>query len=202
MTDLCILRRAEETELLKATRADDAFALAAQLAEGHPFEMHVVAIYPCSGHLLENMSLPGHVKSGWYRTGPASLITTVAAHVAASLESAQDERLYTESDTLKQDAAAESDTLKQDAAAESDDSTATENGDEEDTLLTELFASVQVCSKTEADKATTIKKALVKKHGKAQATLLLAPLKEAVLKGAGYSKQRLYVYQGQPLRLK
>lgn len=193
MTDLCILQRTGETELLKVTRTDDAFALATQLAEGHPFEMHVVAIYPCRGYLLENMSLPGHVKSGWYRTGVASLITTVAAHVAASLDSAQDEGLGTESDTTLK---------KQDAAAESDDATASEKGDEEDTLLSELFASVQVCSKTEADKATTIKKALLQKHSKAQATLLLAPLKEAVLKGAGDIKQRLYTYQGQPLRLK
>ena len=192
MTDLCMLQRTGETELLKVTRTDDTFALAAQLAEGHPFEMHVVAIYPCRGYLLENMSLPGHVKSGWYRTGVASLIATIAAHVAASLDSAQDEGLGTESDT----------TLKQDAAAESDDSTASEKGDEEDPMLIDLLASVEVCGKTEADKATTIKKALVQKHGKARAMELLAPLKEAVLKGAGDSKQRLYTYQGQPLRLK
>ena len=193
MTDLSILRRAGDAELMKVTRTDDAFALAAQLAEGHPFEMQVVAIYPCSGYLFEKMSLPGHVKSNWYRTGLASLIATVATHVAASL----DEHLGTKDG---EDAVKGSDTLEEEDCSVESDATAKSGVGGAD--LAELFASVEVCSKSEMGKATDIRKALVQKHGKVQATLLLAPLKEAVLKGPGGGKQRLYTYQGQPLRLK
>lgn len=188
MTDLCILRRTGDAEFMKVARTDNAFALAAQLTEGQPFDICVVAVYPGSGHLLDGMqpSLRGHVKNGWYRIGLLNLLVAVAGHIATSLTTVLEASPGTESDV---EAVAMSDEELEDDDAQSPE------------CKPELFAYVEVCSKVEADKATVIKKALVKKHGKAQATFLLAPLKEAVLK-AGSSKQRLYVYEGQPLRLK
>ena len=188
MTDLCILRRTGDAEFMKVARTDNAFALATQLTEGHPFDVHVVAVYPGSGSLLDAMqpSLRGHVKNGWYRMGLLNLLAAVAGHIATSLTTVPEAYPGTESD---EEAVAMSD-----EELEDDDAQSLE-------WKRELFAYVEVCSKVEADKATVIKKALVKKHGKAQATLLLTPLKEAVLK-AGSSKQRLYMYEGQPLRLK
>ncbi len=190
MADLSILRRAGDAELIKVARTDNAFALAAELAEGHPFEVHLVAIYPGSGHLLDSMqpSLRGHVKNGWYRMGLLNLLAGAAGHIATSLTTVPEACPATKSD---EEATATSDEEPQDSL---DDAQSPE-------CKPELFAYVEVCSKVEADKATVIKKALVKKHGKAQATLLLTHLKEAVLK-AGSSKQRLYMYQGKPLRLK
>ena len=69
MADLAILRRVGDAELLKVARTDNAFTLAAGLAEGHSFEVYVDAIYPGSGHLWDSLQpiLRGHVKNGWYR---------------------------------------------------------------------------------------------------------------------------------------
>ena len=186
MADLSILRRVGDAGLVKVARTDNAFVLATELTEGHPFDVQVVAVYPGSGHLLDGAqpSLRGHVKNGWYRMGLLNILAAVAGHVAASLTTVPEACPGTESE--------------EEAVATSDEELEEAHSPEG---MPELFAYVEVCSKVEADKATVIKKALVKKHGKAQATLLLTHLKEAVLK-AGSSKQRLYMYQGKPLRLK
>ena len=116
--------------------------------------------------------------------GLLNLLAAVAGNIATSLTMVPEACPGTESD---EEAVAMSDEELEDAQSPEG--------------MPELFAYVEVCNKVEADKATVIKKALVKKHGKVQATLLLTHLKEAVLK-AGSSKQRLYMYRGKPLRLK
>ena len=194
MTDLCILRCTGDAEFMKVARADNAFTLATQLTEGHPFDIHVVAVYPGSGHLLDGMqpNLRGHVKNGWYRMGLLNLLASLAGHIAASLT--------TVLEACPETKAGEEAVAMSDEELEGDGALSVESHSRIE-CEPELFAYVEVCSKLEADRATVIKKSLVKKHGKAQATLLLASLNEAVSK-TGSSKQRIYMYQGKPLRLK
>ena len=187
--DLVVLRRAGDTEFVKVARAVDAYALAAQLETEQPFRIQVMAIFPGSGHLLEQVQagLPGHVRCGWYQAWP-NICTAVASYVLMASDAGVQDSAMTqrEVDATPQDV----DATPQEAAPAHD-------------VTTDLpvFAHVEVCARADADKATVIRTTLINRYGLEAATAMLAPLKSNVLT-FGDGKQRLYTFHGQSLRLR
>ena len=182
---LALLKRSD-SDLMLPVACDDPIALAAHLSILHPFTVDVVGVWPAlAGRLsfVQQALWPCHVGNGWFRA--AVLDAKHVIHAVCERQDATSAALPCEPMPIESPQAS--------------------GNDGRDTMPLPPFERkqfgidpswhtlLQDCPRAQADKATTIRKALKQMLGPIEATAILGQYRECALRVAKGGCQRFIV---------